>query len=466
METISEDYKTSQDSKKPLIAERRAASPGGPAISGFNVSDAPLEVYTISCPQSSPNDVSSVIEQKYSLHDIASRLLCDPAFHTPDEQTLFDNKKIPRTVLCNKTPLLGGKKAASVPVYRNIEHKGSAHFSGLLKCGSVWACNICAEKISSGRTEELQTAFSEWHDLAPGKNSHVMVTFTFPHKKNNDLRSLYDFMRDSKRTLKGQKVLKVSGIKVWSQIEEQYNIKGLCTGYEVTDGQNGWHPHTHDIFFLSEVLTHKSLLQLKEDLTQAWLYACQREGVTIPNLEHFLKRSIHISISPSADEYISKFGKADFDLHKDELLKSWGHAQELTKNHMKRSRGEKGMTPWDFLRTIQLFPENKSIYNQLGRKWREFVRVTKGRRQLYWSKGFKSFLKSQSPKFASLCDKKDQELAENQDGKKELLGIISASEWQIVLKNKLRGRVLALALRRPFEDVIQFIYQHQEVQYE
>lgn len=458
MVTISDNNNLRQDSKKPLIAERRAASPGGPAINGFGVFEAPLEVYTISCPESSP----SVIENKYSLHDIASRLLCDPAFNTPDEQTMIDNKKLPRTSLCNKTPLLGGHTPAAVSVYRNVEHKGSAHFSGLLKCGSVWACNICAEKISAGRTEELQTAFSEWHDLAPGKNSHIMVTFTIPHKIYNDLRTLYDSLRDAKRVLKKQDVLKRTKLKVWSQIVEQYNIQGLCTGYEVTDGVNGWHPHTHDIFFMSEVLTHKSLLNLKKDLTFAWLYACQREGITIPNIDHFIERSIHISVSPNADEYISKFGKADFDLHKDEVLKSWGHAQELTKNHMKRSRGEKGMTPWDFLRTIQLFPENLSIYNQLGRKWREFVRVTKGRRQLFWSKGFKSFLKSQSQKFAELCEKSDQELAENKDSTRELLGVLSSAEWQIVLKNKLRGRVLFLSLHHPFSEVVKFINQHQK----
>ena len=450
MQTIADNYKTGQESKKTASSERRAASPGVPADSGFCVSDSPSEVYTISC-----------LENKFELHDLASRILLDHTFHNSDERTLIENKKLPRTSLCHKTALLGGN-AQGVSVFKNLDFERSAHFGGLLKCGSVWACPICAEKISHGRTEELQTAFDVWHDLSPGKNNHVMVSFTIPHKIYEELEDLFSSLMDSKRALKKQAPLKKHPLKVWSVIKEQYHIQGEVTGVETNYGGNGWHPHTHDIFFLSQPLTHKGLLQLKDDLTSAWLYACQQKKVNIPNLEHFIRRSIHISISPTAAEYIAKYG-ADFEKHKDQLLKSWGHAQELTKSHIKRAKGEKGLTPWDMLRLIKQFPTDNTIYNFYGLKWREFVRVTKGRRQLFWSKGFKSFLKSQSQKFAELCEKSDQELSENESGKKELLGIFSAEQWQIILKNKLRGRVLSLALRRPFEDVIQFIYTHREV---
>ncbi|HEI9846931.1 TPA: hypothetical protein SLN72_003958, partial [Morganella morganii] len=45
----------------------------------------------------------------------------------------------------------------ALQVHRSTEH-GKAFFSGLQVCASVWACPVCAAKISERRRAELVTA--------------------------------------------------------------------------------------------------------------------------------------------------------------------------------------------------------------------------------------------------------------------------------------------------------------------
>jgi hypothetical protein len=444
MNIVSSQLRRCKEKTKAGTAGR-AVSPEVPAVTGVfvssgsqvNDSKAPLVSYTSSCSCFS----------KWDLLDVSSRLLLDPLFNTPDEQTLIDSKKLPRTSLCNKVPLFGGENPVNVPVYKNTIHEGSAHFGGLLKCGSVWACPVCARKISEGRAAELKLAFGVWQSL--GDYSQLMVSFTIPHKHFNKLDDLYFRLMKARRLLRQQKVLRKRSLKVFSEISKEYNIQGQVTGVEVTNGYHGWHPHTHDVFFVSGKVNDLLISDLQSDLTRAWLYACQRAKIDIPSIDDFIKHSVKISVALTAAEYMSKFGH--------EKNSRWDASTELTKSHFKVSKSESGLTPWDFLRAIAAFPEDRNIYYEFGSKFREYVRATKGRRQLFWSKGFKAFLCSQSPEFAELVEKTDQDLAEHESENKELVGTLTAEQWKAVIKYNLRGLVLETALRRPWEDVIQLI---------
>lgn len=408
----------------------------------------------------------SAISKRYSLHDIACRIMTDPLFNSADDQSLIDLGKLPSVCCCQKVPLLGGTNPAFVPIYKNSE-TGKAHFGGLRSCGSVWLCPICSEKIAQGRGEELQIAFDTWRALNPENNFTLMITFTIPHYANDSLKDLYRVFMKARRNLKKQDILKrpsdVCGkhIKTFSQIRDDYKIKGLVACLEPTWGVNGWHPHSHDVFFTSRPefkSTNGHLLQsLKAELTEAWLHACNRAGVKIKNIQDFREHSIHVRRAPTPADYIAKWGIVDFEAHKDQL-KKWGAVQELTKAHIKRSRGEKGLTPWDMLRLIQQFPDDRGIYLRFARLWREFVSVMAGKNQLWWEKGFKSFLAEKSATFADVSKLEDQDLAELEDGKKELIGTLNPKEWQLVLRKKIRGQVLYLSTLVPFEDVRAFIH--------
>lgn len=414
----------------------------------------------------------SAITKRFSLHDIASRLMTDSLFNSADQQSLIDQGKLPRVCGCQKVPLISDSNPNNsnlsifVPVYKNLE-SGKAHFGGLRSCGSVWACPICAEKIAHGRGEELQIAFNTWRSLNPDNNFTLMVSFTIPHYFDDRLKKTRAKFMKARRNLKKQDILKRPSVhtgktlKVFSQIRDDYGIFGTVTAFESTWGVNGHHPHSHDIFFTTRPefkSTNGHLLNLlKLDLSEAWFHACCRAGVKIKNKSDFLEHSIHVRRAPTPADYIAKWGIIDFEKHQDKL-KKWGAAQELTKAHIKRSRGEKGMSPWDMLRLIQQFPDDRSIYLKFGRLWREFVDVMSGHSQLHWEKGFKSFLSEKSASFADVSKLQDQDLAELETGKKELLGILTPREWQLVLRKKIRGQVLYLSALVPFEDVRAFIH--------
>src|SRR6185437_11787061 len=55
---------------------------------------------------------------------------------------------------------------------------GSAHFRGLVTCGSVTACPVCAAKVRQARAEEIDRALGR-HLCAGG--GAVFVTLTMPH---------------------------------------------------------------------------------------------------------------------------------------------------------------------------------------------------------------------------------------------------------------------------------------------
>jgi len=50
-------------------------------------------------------------------------------------------------------------KGATVDVFYSPDHQ-SAHYGGLMVCGSVWVCPVCAIKISEKRRVELEKAIT------------------------------------------------------------------------------------------------------------------------------------------------------------------------------------------------------------------------------------------------------------------------------------------------------------------
>ena len=80
-------------------------------------------------------------------------------------------------------------------------------------------------------------------DWAKGQGYQVvMVTFTFPHKSWQSLGDLLARQADAfKRLRKG---------RPWDTMKADRGFKGLIRSLEVTHGANGWHPHTHELWFL------------------------------------------------------------------------------------------------------------------------------------------------------------------------------------------------------------------------
>ena len=304
----------------------------------------------------------------------------------------------------------------SLQVHRSIEH-GKAFYSGLQVCASVWACPVCAAKISERRRAELVTAVA----LAKSMGLHVkLLTLTVPHGIGDDLPTLLEQIRKSWRSTStsraGQKLRKLLG------------IKGTIRALEVTHGQNGFHPHLHVLLFLEQDATNGCIQGLFAPL---WQNACVKAGLPRPSDAH----GCRVDDGSYAAKYASKWGLES------ELTKShskWGLESELTKSHTKKGRNG-SRTPWDFLRAVL---ERSEGWEQSAHLFRTYAAAFKGQRQLYWSNGLRALL-------ALGEEATDEEVAAVQEDNAIALAELTDDQWRAILRTKSESLVLDMAEDHP-----------------
>ena len=129
-----------------------------------------------------------------------------------------------------------------IQVHKSVQH-GTASYSGLQTCGSVWVCPVCAAKIAERRRAEIIAAMAA-HNAAGGCVN--MLTLTAPHQRGDDLGELL---------VKQAKALNAfwNDRQVKAVLLEMGTV-GQIRALEVTHGRksprnNGWHPHYHVLLF-------------------------------------------------------------------------------------------------------------------------------------------------------------------------------------------------------------------------
>jgi hypothetical protein len=289
------------------------------------------------------------------------------------------------------------KQRSSVDVFKSTGYD-RAHYGGLQTCASVWACPVCAAKISERRRAELQALIAA-HQAAGG--FVLLVTRTVPHSRNDDLVELLDKIARAEASYKAHRDYKT--------LMQAFGLVGTVRAVEVTLGDaNGWHPHVHELVFLSVPVV---LAELEEDLFLIWRAAAGRAGLDLPNRAHGLT----VQDGSRAAKYASK----------------WGLESELTQWHRKRGKVE-SRTPFDLLRAVS---ETGDGYAAL--RFREYAEAFHGRRQLVFSRGLKALYQ--------IGEVSDDELVQSQDEDAFLLGSLNLDEWRVVCQAEARGLLLEVA---------------------
>ena len=319
-----------------------------------------------------------------------------------------------RTALCLRARIKGSE---GVGVWKCEKH-GTAHYSGLQTCGSVWSCPICAAKITERRRLEVQDAINQ-HRQAGGEVQ--LLTLTTPHGRGDDLGQLIE--RQSKALQAFYRDFTVRA--VLSEMGELGRIRA----FEVTHGRkgtnNGWHPHYHFLQFCQVKADAAQLMDWRTRLYLRWDACCQRAGLGSPSFAH----GIDLQDGRKADRYISK----------------WGLEDELTRGHTKKGRAG-GETPFDLLRAVLADKEDR----QAAALFLEFSHCFKGKRQLSWSNGLKARFNQ--------AEKDDQEIASEAVEDAQLLGLLTVQQWRDVLKVKARATVLELAAAGGWPSVSRFLW--------
>lgn len=287
-------------------------------------------------------------------------------------------------------------KRASVDVFRSIKYQ-RAHYGGLQTCSSVWACPVCSAKISERRRAELAELIQA-HEATGGVV--LLVTRTVPHRRTDDLGELLAKIATAERSYTGHRDYKA--------LMSAFGLVGKVRALEVTHGEaNGWHPHVHELVFLSMPVP---LADLEEDLSRIWQGAALRAGLDLPSRAHGLT----VQDGSKAAKYASK----------------WGLESELTQWHRKHGKVE-SRTPFDLLRSRFVGDE------RAGALFVQYAEAFHGRHQLQFSRGLRQRYQVE--------DWTDEELAAKQDDDSEFLGSIQLDDWRVICKMGQRGAVLEVA---------------------
>lgn len=300
--------------------------------------------------------------------------------------------------------LIGSKRLRSctrIPLGSTVEIRrhasGSCSYRGLETCGSVWACPVCASKISERRRVELAAAIATWK--AQG-NSVAMVTLTFPHYRHDCLDDL--LCRFAKA------LERLSGYRAFKDWRNMLQVVGSIRALEVTHGENSWHPHSHLLVFAEGQPT-----DWRPDLVlKAWKAAARLAGLPEPS------ESWGVDVR-AGDEGASAY------------LSKWGLERELTKAHMKKGRSG-SRSPWDLLRDA----DDGDI--EAAELFQEYARNFRGRKQLHWGRGLRDRL-------GLGVELTDKELADQVEESSAPVALLDRQEWALIVAYGLRGQLLEVA---------------------
>jgi hypothetical protein len=212
---------------------------------------------------------------------------------------------------------------------------------GVLTCGHIWTCPVCATKLRAERLARVYRA------AEVGSSVWQMVTLTVRHRDGMPLRSLLSGLMAAWRRIKQGGAVQ----RIWTA-----NVKASIRAVEVTRSANGWHPHLH-------VLLHTDGFTEEEQaiLLERWKVCVERElgPDCVPNDERAIRWSTPIDMCRASKDariaYPLKLG--------------------LEIAGPKGARGG-SMTPW---RLAELAAAGDS---QARGWWLEFCRATKGRRMI------------------------------------------------------------------------------------
>lgn len=292
-----------------------------------------------------------------------------------------------------------------------------ANYRNLATCGSVWACPVCASKIQERRRLELEHLVQWSQDQG---HQALMVTFTFPHTSFDSLEDLLARQADAfKRFRRGSP---------FTRLKKSIGFQGLVRSLEVTHGQNGWHPHTHELWLVDSSVQADVLARLAD----LWERACIASGLLDADdqvkRQAFRMHSVDVRTNATSGEYLAK----------QDSSRKWGITHEVAKATSKAGKA-KGVHPHEFL-----------VRRSKGDAARffEYLDGMKGKRQLFWSPGLKDA--------CGLDDLSDEDASLGGDDA-DLLGNLAAHDWDFIRSKRIAAQVLDAAEIGGWELVLRYL---------
>jgi len=334
-----------------------------------------------------------------------------------------------------------------------------AGVSGVMRCGSTWACPVCSHKISATRAEEVTAAIEKWQNLGPTFRV-ALLTLTMRHKEGQSLLELWAALSNAWE--------KVTSGRGWVNDQALYGTwlpRQIKSGehrgeivssqripfvrvVEATHGRNGWHVHIHCVLFLGPTMTADAptpvdVQALGYSMFRRWRRALaagvkkrgSQEYRVPPMATPTRSRGVDIKlVTEGATALGDYFAKAVYPAHRAAGFEATMGQHKAPKNGNR--------TPFTILADIAANGDAADLD-----LWHEWERGSKGRRQLTWSPGLREFL--------ALGDEQtDEQVADDDSLNGDVLVTFDAGQWPLV-----RSRVPALLDAAEADDTGLALYQ-------
>lgn len=233
---------------------------------------------------------------------------------------------------------------------------GLTKFGGLSYCGNLWQCPCCAGNVAKTKAAEVEHAMRE---NAKRGGQCVFVTLTQPHKSKDALKPLVQRQQKS--------VSSVMSNGTVARFLKKHGYVGQVRAFEVTHGQNGWHPHLHIIMFFDTISIIKEKQNLNDVIYKAWSTQIVKNGGMKPTLEH----GVDVRLPRNGDtEEIAAY------------VAKWG--MEVTNSHTKKGRAKTSRTPF------QILDDLADTYTKRDHDLLlEYAEGTHKKTRIYWSPDLK-----------------------------------------------------------------------------
>lgn len=303
-----------------------------------------------------------------------------------------------------------------------------SYYSNVMRCGSVWACPVCAAKITTSRAARLLAALQDqdepimWEakngrqmQITPLRYHVLMATYTISHRAHSSLAYVASKLLGAYH-------------KMWSgrwavHVKQTYNIFGMAKALEVTHGASGWHPHLHVLIVIDGQISNNRIAELDLALFGAWDAAVVSQGGYINEHGFDLVRA----------DYEKVVYTVEAGLNISQEIDKYGGVDEITRYPIKMARG-------DNKSLMQLLQAAANGDDRAPFLWTEAQAYLAGKRQL-----------RTSPSIQSLIDAKfdlddDESMVDEDAGTMDTcLASLTTEEWTAIVQQGCRGGVLEIA---------------------
>ena len=325
-----------------------------------------------------------------------------------------------------------GSTLGSVTPAMLTADSGKVVQAGLAQCASVWACPVCSAKIQARRSFEIRAAI-EW---AREKGYKVqLLTLTARHDRSDRLVDLMPRMAgafaDMKRGRAYRRAAKAAG------------VVGMIRAVEMTHGTaHGWHVHYHIIVIsahgLDDAVVRASWVHQLG--AHGFIDAEDTRAVTDATMHGMDLRDVGMDDASVAavSEYVCKDNEKAWYIDGEEVrLDSTGEAaerraiegaaKELGLSNTKLGR-KANRSPFQILRDMIVVDlKDDASFSRDMRLIIEYALATKGKKQLFWSRGLKAAV--------GIEEKSDEDVVDDEQESAKILWGLTRQHWTALRKS-------------------------------